>query len=170
MNNEEKQKQEEERIEREISSLNRTIDNWEDTDFIFLQPELRELRHRIMYVHTRLEASVGLLLWKWITEPGKGNVQRDIRVQMGSRFDAVVSETDFARKVSLAQELNLISGKMMSQLFAVNNLRLIFSHPKSHETEIRELLDRKEYLKALINLKAAYDGMNEIFTAFERAA
>src|SRR5262249_17864882 len=126
-----------------------------------IEPVLKELRDRVLYVHKLLETSLGWLLWKWIAELGKYSVPKEIYVQMGSRFDLFIREVDFVRKVKLAQELTLIPSEVTHLLIEVNSLRLIFSHPKSHKTEVRALLDRKKYLHAQKILTAAYDGIKK---------
>ncbi len=88
---------------------------------------------------------------------------------MMTHFDNIVSETDYARKVAKAKELDLISGSLANKLHQINGLRIIFSHPKSHDAQIKEFLDRKTYLEALKKLKAAYDEMNELFRDMENA-
>ena len=160
----EEQEKEEQRIEEEIAAINRTIDSWEDTDPYYMHDQVRKLRHRVMYVHTRCESSVGTLLGRYVFAPANGTIEKTTRQIMFTRFDFVVSEADFARKVTLAHELNLIDGKLKSKLMAVNSLRIIFSHPKSHEAKNKEFLDRPTYLDALKKLKAALDALNEVFT------
>ncbi len=166
----EQQEAEEQRIEQEISELNGIIDGWEDIDPIYMHREIRELRHRVMFVHTRCESSVGLLLGKYVLAPARGTIEKTTSQIMMTHFDNVVSETDFARKVTMAYKFGLIERTLKGKLFDVNNLRLIFSHPKSHDAEIKEFLDRKNYLEALKKLKAAYDEFNDLFRKIEEAA
>lgn len=148
----EQQETEERRIEEEISELNEIIDYWENTNPIYMERQIRELRHRVMFVHTRLEASVGLLLGKYVIAPAKDTLEKTTKQIMMTHFDNIVSETDFARKVAKAKEFGLISGTLLKKLHQVNRLRLIFSYPKSHDAETKEFLDRNTYLEALRKL------------------
>lgn len=157
-------------VENEIQDLGRQIDHAEFGDPLYVDHRVRELRHRVMYVHARLEASLGILIWRWILESGRQHLPKDIRQAMGSRFDMAIGEADFARKVTFAQENGLISGKMKDHLFAVNNLRVIFSHPKAHEVEITNFSDLQTHVKALRTLKNGLDEMNEVFAEIERNA
>lgn len=158
------------KIDKEISEINEIIDNWEDTDFIYMERHIRDLRHRIMYVHTRLESTVGILIGVYILAPVKNTISKEIKQLIMTRFDKVVSETDFARKVTLAEELNLIPGSVKNNLFKVNHLRLIFSHPKSHEAEIKEFLIDKNYLEALKILRDSYDEMSKLISELIKKA
>ena len=150
------------KIDKEISEINEIIDNWEDTDSIYMEEHIRELRHRIMYVHTRLESAVGVLIGVYVLAPAYDTFSEETSQLIMTRFDNVISETDFARKVNLAEEFNLIPGTLKDKLFKVNSLRLIFSHPKSHEAEIKSFLDEETYLKALKTLRDAYNEMNTL--------
>lgn len=158
----------EDRIEKEIENLSQTIDSWEDTDPLYMDDSVRALRHRVMYVHTRLESSVGLLLGDYVLSSAKNTIEKRTRQIIMTKFDKVVSEIDFAKKVTLAEELNLISGDIKAKLFQVNRFRIIFSHPKAHEAEIIEFQDRENYLKVLKQLRDAYGAMNNFFSKYNK--
>lgn len=151
------------KLEEEIESMQKTIDRWEDIDPMYARDERRELRHQVMFVHARLETSLAILLGKYILEPLDDTVPTETKQLMMRRFHKVAGSMEFAQKVNLAQELNLISGHMKSKLFAVNDLRKIFSHPASYEEKMQSFLEPENYKKALKTLIEAYDSMNEIF-------
>lgn len=164
----EKRKAREQQIEQEIEDVNRTIDGWEDIDPLFMHKPIRDLRHRVMFVHARLETSLGILLGRYVMKPAKKIIPKETSQIMMTKFHWIISDMEFARKVNVAEDFGLISGPVKSNLFAVNNLRLAFSHLVSHETELLEFLDNNNYLKALKKLVKAYEVMNDIFKSIEQ--
>lgn len=153
----------ERKLEEEIESMQKIIDQWEDIDPMYARDERRELRHQVMFVHARLETSLAILLGRYVLEPFDETVPQETRQLVMRRFHKIAGSMEFAPKVNLAQELNLISGQMKSKLFAVNDLRKVFSHPASYEEKMQSFLEPESYKNALETLIDAYDFMNEIF-------
>jgi hypothetical protein len=51
-------------LEEKIKQLKHTLQTAEDVDPLFMDPELKELRHLVLFTHARMEESVGLMLTK----------------------------------------------------------------------------------------------------------
>lgn len=162
-------------IQEEINSLLKLIQDWEDTDPAFLQNDLKELRHKIMYVHLRIEASLEILIGDYISEAfiaflqGKGisdfkTASYTFRWDLQTLFD----EMDFAKKVNIAMKIKKVDKDIKGKLFKVNDLRVIFSHPQAHQNEIQAFRNHQKYLETLKILVDGYKTINSVFIEREK--
>jgi hypothetical protein len=154
--------------EKEIAKLLDELQTYEDIDPAYLPEELKELRHKIMQVHLRLEASLDQLMASYslntieefmvtLKKYDKSRLQAT-RQSMQIIFDAM----DFSRKVKVAKQMKKINNNVEDHLYKVNNLRLVFSHPTAYQDLIMQYKDRKKYKDALLILKEAYQAMNTV--------
>lgn len=158
----------EEQIEEQIRSLKEALQDYEDTDPAYMNEEMKELRHFVMYTHLRMEESLGHLLVRNQLAPlGAMNPPKEIYQAAFSSGTSIAIEVDFARKVNLAQSYDQIDSKVGSMMFQVNELRKYFSHPSKFQGKLGELSrDKNKYKEALEQLADAHRAMNEIFQQF----
>jgi hypothetical protein len=164
-----------ENVKKEIERLHGLIQGWEDTDPAFLQFDLKELRHKIMYVHLRIEASLNILIGDYVSEAFiafvKGEKLNGYKTSLQMfRWDLqkLLDEMDFAKKVKVALKTNKIDKKTQGRLFKVNDLRVIFSHPQAHQEEIQAFREQTKHLEALEILVAGFEAINAIFAEREK--
>ncbi|MBI3380258.1 hypothetical protein HY029_05885 [Candidatus Gottesmanbacteria bacterium] len=150
-------------LKEEIHSLNEVIDRWEETDVGYLSDQLRDLRHRIMYVHLRLEASMELLIGiglrlEWRRKP------RTLQTTLFmNKMSYLYEKMEFYNKLEVCEKMGLIVGKLKGQISKVNDHRKYFSHPASYIYEIRKYRDVTRYRDTLNELIVAFNGMTKIF-------
>ena len=157
------------KLEDEIKELYQDIDLAEDIYPNFMFPELKELRHRVLFVHAMIEDALVLLLGKYALEPAKAELKTTTSQTVMWRIRQIGDAMEFAPKVNLAFDLELIDGKLKNTFFAVNNLRLIFAHPSGHYADMRSFLEKpQKQVDALKVLKNAMEKMNALFSEMKR--
>lgn len=158
----------EDQLEEQISSLKEMLQNYEDTDPAYMNQEMKELRHFVMYTHLRMEESLGHLLVRNQLAPLSAmNPPKEIYQAAFSSGTSIAIEVDFARKVNLAQSYNQIDSQVGSMMFQVNELRKYFSHPSKYPGKLAELRgSRDKYKEALEQLANAHRAMNKTFQQF----
>lgn len=155
--------------EEEIKNLKKALQGFEDTDTLYMNEELKELRHYVTYAHTRLEESLGYLITKSILAPlGSAKIPVDTFQRTFASGTSVVAEIDFSRKADLARNLDQIDDSLYGHLRGVNSARVIFSHPSKYQNKIRELGSNKNECKKVLQLSV--DTMKEMDKVFEKFA
>lgn len=158
-----------EKLEEEILSLKNQLQYAEDVDPAYMDKEMKELRHYVMYTHLRMEESLGSLITRSILSPflPKDNVFTEEHQSAFRAGTATMIEVDYYRKVQLAQTSGQIDDRVQKLMTKVNNLRLYFSHPSKYYEKLQELkLDREKYKEALSDLVTAHQEMNNISAKF----
>lgn len=152
------------KIEEEIEKLKEELQTQEDThNDAYLDEELKQLRHYIMFAHFSLERSLELILGVYV----KGEYQPSSALDSAKfyfRMSPILDRMEFWNKLEACEEAGLISGALKSLVATVNNHRKYFSHPASHSDKIREYSEREKYRQTLSDLKKALDAMNEHFS------
>jgi len=159
----------EKKLEEDIQALKNTLQNHEDTDPAYMNEEMKELRHYVMYTHLRMEESLGHLITRNILSPflPTDNVFSEEHREAFTAGTASVIHIDYYRKVEEAHSSNLIDSRVRSLMLQVNNLRKYFSHSSEYYSELTELRDnRTKYKEALEQLVEAHKEMNKIFEKF----
>lgn len=157
------------KLEKEIQNLKDQLQNSEDTDPAYMNEEMKELRHYVMYTHLRLEESLGSLITRNILDRflPPDNVFTEDHQSAFRAGTASMIEVDYYRKVELAQANGQIDDRVRKLMEKVNNLRKYFSHPSKYYEKLQELKsDRGKYKEALSDLVAAHGEMNKIFLQF----
>ena len=160
---------EEKNLEEEIQALKDALQNHEDTDPTYMNEEMKELRHYVMYTHLRMEESLGHLITRNILTPflPSDNTFNEEHRRAFTTGTASVIHIDYYRKVEVAHSSNLIDSHVRTLMEQVNNLRKYFSHPSEYYSKLAELRDnRTKYKEALIQLVEAHKEMNKIFVKF----
>lgn len=134
-----------------IKELHKKLETAEETDYLYFSKDLRDLRHRVMYVHSRIEGSLESLLVKEVI--GKPPYTEDLGKRLVSQL-AILSELDFARKVTLVQKMGLITEPLRKDIMKINEVRKYFSHPSKFLEKIFEYKKEDkvaETLELLVN-------------------
>ena len=117
-------------LEEAIKLLNQKIQNWEDTDPAYMDENLKSLRHKVMYVHMRLEASLEYLVVRdlvgWDRKKLDGRVDARTMGEIMAKMSAVFERMQFRNKVEACRRLELIIGKFAGLLLKVNDYRKHF--------------------------------------------
>lgn len=156
-------------LEKEIQQLKDILQNYEDTDPAYMNEEMKELRHYVLYTHLRMEESLGHLITRHTLTPflpadNNFSEQHQAAFRAGT---ASMIDVDYYRKVEQAQSIGEIDSNTRTLMEQVNNLRKYFSHPSKYWQKLQELKsDRNKYKEALQQLADAHKKMNEIFTRF----
>lgn len=152
-------------LEEKIEKMQDQLQRYEDIDPLYQDEELKKLNNQIIFIHSRLEASVNIIISRAVLLPMLPEVRTaNRRILSTLAIENILDKMDFAKKVNLAKELGPLDGEdIVGKLYQVNNYRVWFSHPKTHQEEIRKLNDRKEYAKVLEDLITTYEAMNQYF-------
>lgn len=150
----------------------RKLSDWEDADEFYLVPELRKLRHVVMYAHTRIDATLTFILARRVLGELAATALHFKSSNAYRRFTKIVGDFDYVyklQKVDLKTTLDDVKrGKKLEKLlFLINDYRKWFSHPVRYYSEIQKLNDDKEYDKVLENLVNAIDDLNKLFEEYK---
>lgn len=156
--------------EEEIERLKHTLQTSEDIDPLFMDPELKELRHYILFTHARMEESVGLAITRDNLKdkiPAHPPYTPEQQSMIYAGTVSLIEHKSYADKVQDASTrfIPLVDEQTKITLDRVNVLRNAFGHPSIPKfrdilTELKN--DRSKYKEALEDLKKAHDGMNAI--------
>lgn len=153
--------------EEEIKQLKQTLQTAEDGDPLFMDSELKELRHLVFFTHARMEASVGLMLTKDDLKDQIPQYSPYTPEQQSMMHAGTVSliEKRYYDKVqdARARSTPLFDEPTKLSLDEVNRLRNAFGHPSI--PKFRDILiglknDRAKYKEALEELVEAHNQMN----------
>lgn len=146
-------------IQKEIDRIKTKLSYSEDTDTKYMTESVRELRHCVMYVHSAIESALDVRIGQYLLKDIK--TTKDETHAFHWILHTLTDEVDFYKKVKVLQSWNFIPD-LHSQLMAVNNYRIKFSHPSSYQDELRSYRDEKEELKILLILEKAFDSLNSL--------
>jgi hypothetical protein len=157
-------------IEEEIKQLKESLQTAEDVDPLFMDPELKELRHFVLFTHARIEESIGLMLTRdnlkdQLPQYPPYTSEQQSRIYAGTV--SLIENKTYADKIHAAgnRPIPLIDETTKHILDKVNLLRNAFAHPSI--PKFRDILiglneDRVRYKEALKNLIDAHKLMNAI--------
>ncbi len=151
-------------IRSDIQSLETQIDRAEDTDPAYLNKWIRELRHRVFYVHGAIEDGMELLIAKDIvpdlTNPNSNEEAENVFAQRIKLY-SLLQHTPFQRKLSLACDLKLISKDLKKTFSIVNRIRNEFAHPDAYK--IKRYTDYQLTKDTLISLVNGLNVLQDLF-------
>lgn len=137
-------------IHNQIKTYHRLLQTREDTDPAFLPDELKELRHKIMYVHLRVEQTIQIILAQNIFRLEFKKKNAPIIVEHFRRITPIFDSMEFYSKIKAIQALNLLPKELVKLILKVNDHRKYFSHPAVYQDKISEY---KKPVKQLTTLK-----------------
>ncbi len=151
------------KTKQKITELEKRIQTMEDRDPFYMIKDLKKLRHMVMYIHMRIEASLELLLSYYLMDwkTYKHDVLESAKFLY--RFSQIYNKMEFSQKVGLCSKLGLIEDNLRGKIFAVNDYRIYFAHPKAYERDINRLKRSEKRLKVLETLVTAMDSINSLF-------
>lgn len=152
--------------EDKISALLEKLQDYEDTDPAYMNEEMKELRHFVLYTHVRVEESLGsLITLKQIDPILKYNLPaKDVMSAMVGGTLTLI-EVDYYRKLEICSRWKILTPKERQLMEKVNNLRKYFSHASKFYNKLDELkTNRDKYIEALEDLVGALDITNKIFS------
>src|SRR5258708_2425658 len=120
--------------EEEIKQLKRNLQTAEDVDPLFMDLELKELRHFVIFTHARMEESVGLMITKdnlkdQIPQYPPHTPEQQSMIHAGTV--SLIDKKSYAEKVQDASTRStpLLDESTRLALEKVNLLRNAFGHP-----------------------------------------
>lgn len=157
------EEEENKKIEAEIEDIRQTLSSMEDTDFHYMDEQLRDLRHRVIYVHTVIEEYMGVRIGQILLRtPSQIEAEVVDKQVFHMKLANLLNEMDFVKKVKILQKFHSLPKELVSKFMEVNQTRVYFSHPSSYLKEIREYRNRKKYLQTLQLLKKTVDEINDL--------
>lgn len=155
-------------IENEIQELERVLQDMEDTSPDYLDPSLKDIRHFVIFVHSRLEQSLQLLIGQDLIWWDQDKENRKESIQFFANLWQIFEKMEFWGKIKICQERNLIQGALIGNLEKINKYRIVFSHPAAYHEEIQKYKDRGVCLQILKDLVSVIEEMDKIFAKDRR--
>lgn len=150
----------------EIEKLLEKLESYEDVDPVYLHEDMRELRHRVMHIHQRLELSLDILIGDYILDEAETDIEEpEAYYKFRAAMSFVLVRMDFLKKVEIAEQTGKLTNKEANKLRAVNTIRRNYSHPNAYAAQIYGYREPVKYLEVLKTLDEAYMMVNEIFRA-----
>lgn len=147
-------------IQEEINRIKTKLSYAEDTDPQYMTEPVRELRHCVMYAHSAIESALDVRIGQYLTKDIAGISKEEMQA-FHWKLHTLTDEMDFYKKVKVLQSWDFIPD-LHGKLMAVNNIRVEFSHPSSHQDKLRSYRQDEEKLKILQVLETAHDGLNAL--------
>ncbi|HTK03837.1 MAG TPA: hypothetical protein VL401_03690 [Alphaproteobacteria bacterium] len=149
-------------LKKEINYLEAKIDQREDADPEYLSPDLKELGHRILFVHTSLERSMEILIIKNINRPILEKIDNDEKLRLNRSILVLIDRLSFVRKLEILTEMNKDMVKpFYTKLCKINSLRNEFAHPEAFA--LRDYTDLEKKWKVLVLLVDTIEKFNGLF-------
>jgi len=142
-------------IQKQIARYHHLLQTREDTDPAYLPAELKELRHRIMYVHLRVEQTIQVVLAQNIFRLKLKKKEAPIIVEHFKRIAPIFDNMEFYPKIKAIQALGLMSSKLINLILKINDHRKYFSHPAAYQDKINEYRKPEKQLSTLKELHKA---------------
>lgn len=155
-------------LEDEISKLKNSLQNLEDVDDGYLDDEIKELRHFIMFVHFRVERSLEVLLVRHVL--GISGRFTEEQQEVSRRMTGLFDRMEFWPKVDACASLGLIDSNVRGLIDRVNVHRKFFSHPASYQEKIMEYKERATYRDTLKELTDTMNKLNNLFAEYEKSS
>ncbi|KKP60179.1 MAG: hypothetical protein UR54_C0017G0001, partial [Candidatus Roizmanbacteria bacterium GW2011_GWA2_34_18] len=127
-------------------------------------PKIKEIRHWIIYFHSKIESELIFSLSISLTKELKSFTEDDYKqytISMGRLYE-LIDGFNFTKKIELAFAINDIDESTRKKLYKVNNFRRYFSHPSEYKKEIKKLEDNNTYLNTLKLLLDCTRIMNKV--------
>jgi hypothetical protein len=121
-----------------IIVYHRMLQDREDTDPAFLSNDIKEIRHRIMYTHLRVEQTLQIIIANNIFRLEFKKKNAPTIVENFERIAPIFDNMEFYAKVKSIQALNLLPKKIIYLVSKVNDYRKYFSHPATYQNTIKE--------------------------------
>lgn len=153
------------KLDKEIEDLKSKLQDCEDIDPIYMDEETKEIRHKIFHIHERTEILLEIFLANHLLIAiDNSSVTTEERFEFKQRFNQIIANTDFSKKVKSVEEAGLLNGSLIGKLYKLNDLRKIFAHPSAYTDKISEYKDNPEKeLETLKLLEDVYESLNEIY-------
>jgi len=148
----------------EIAELESIIDHAEDVDPTYINPHIRQLRHRVFYIHSAIENGLEVLIAKFIIpdlpnaksfDEGENNLVKRIRLY------ELLQQTGFYRKIVFLAEKKLVDNKILTTFKEVNTIRNEFAHPDPYK--IKRFTDDKLTAEILRKLVKGLEKLQALF-------
>ena len=151
-------------IRDEIKNLESLIDNAENTDPAFLNNWLRQLRHRVFYIHSAIENGIEILIAKDIipdiTDP-KSNEEAENLFAHRIKLYTLLQHLTFSRKLTFAFDRKLIPSNIKGKFQTINAIRNEFAHPDTYK--IKRYTDYKLTKDTLEKLVDGHEALQNLF-------
>jgi hypothetical protein len=153
------------KLENSIKSIQAGFDATEETDYLYMGKAMQRLRHHTMYIHSRIEQSLETLIIQYQLKPIEEiSFPKEARQSLYQRGIFIISEIPFTKKLELAKNNEYVKEGHQKRFRKVNNLRIHFSHPTTHQQKLDKLkTNRENYHKAYKELEDAKNALDEIF-------
>lgn len=159
----------EEKTQKQIDELLQKLQTWEDIDPHFMNDDLKELRHKVMHIHLRLEISLEILINDFLAEPfNKHPIKFSEKLILSNKLKFIFGNMDFLKKLKALQDAEKINKSTFKLLVKVNDVRKYFSHPLTYQDKLEEYKQPEKYLEILRLLVNAYTNFDQMF-AIRRA-
>ncbi len=152
-------------IEEEINKLKTQISRWEDTDPLYVDDEIKTLRHMVGYVHAVAERELYRLICNYLLDWDKKKQDVAETALFYFKISPILDRFTFANRVDFCTSNKIIDKQLSEQLKSVNKIRNTFSHPTNYKMNISQFRERKTYLDTLKKLCDACDSINRNITA-----
>ena len=149
------------RIVVEIDELEKEIDALEKAEYNFMDDKMKRLEHSTLYIHKKVETFVGRAITVDLIMDQSKLLSKDDAIKIFWKMEEVFNAADFFRLLKIANSSKLLPIGFYDIASKVNNLRLIFAHPRTHQKELRELRANSKRLEAYKDLKLADDLMRK---------
>lgn len=149
---------------KQIKVIEDVLQSMEDTDPDYIGEPVKRLRHYTLYVHQKIEQFIGRIQTVDIIMDQSKIFSENDALKIWFKLEDIFDTADFGRILKLANSKKLLPTGFMEIVFKVNNLRLIFGHPKSHYRELIDLRNELKRLEAYKILRKAMDTMNDYYS------
>jgi hypothetical protein len=128
-----------------------------------MDEELRYLRHKTFYIHSRIEASLDYLIIKGLMSHLVHKTTDLENRYTNKKLQKILKELNFSKKLDLSLSLFQINKALYNKIRAINTLRNKLAHVLNNNEEIATLNKPENYIKALETITDAMDDMNKLF-------
>jgi len=148
-------------IQNQIKEIKEKLQNREDGDPAYLDDDLKELRHWVMYTHLRVEQTLQIILGHNIFKLDLKEKNLVKIVENFRKLMPIFDNMEFYSKVKAIQKLNLLPKEMIPLILKINDYRKYFSHPATYGETINEYKDEQKKLQILRDLLSALEQLDE---------
>lgn len=153
----------EQKILEQIENLKDGLQNLEDIDPLYMGKDLEYLRHKVLFVHARLEISLDILISKGLISHISHKITDLENMLFNRKAQKILTELRFIKKIEIAKALKKIGNQLYTDLIKVNTIRNKLSHPVGYQEELNKLKDQEKYLEVMEILVSSMSKMNYLF-------
>ena len=152
-------------LQDQIDEFHRKFARAEIDDPDYLTDSVKALRHSVMFIHSVVERTLGLLLAKHASGLEFKVANGPAIIEFFERMFPILDNMEFASKMKAVKAVMKLPSGFEDQVWKVNTHRTIFSHPRSFRKEISEYKKPERQLPVLKELWDAYVAINEFLLA-----